>query len=192
MSTLARRQKSMSRKYIVFIIVTVLFTLFDQLTKLWVTNNIRYRIDEIEVIPGFLSFVHAQNRGAAFGIMQGQMLLFAIFTVVALVMLGQMLWQLEPEDRFQSFALGLIGSGAIGNGIDRAYKQSVTDFIRVYTEHPGISAWLRENVGTTEWPSFNIADAAIVTGLLMFLFYYLFLEKDAEDLEPDTPTLIEE
>ena len=177
----------MSRKYIVFLIVTILFTLADQLTKLWVTNNIRYRIDEIEAIPGFLSFVHAQNRGAAFGIMQGQMLVFAVFTLIALGVLGQMLWQLEKDDRFQSFALGLIASGAIGNGIDRVYKQSVTDFIRVYTDHPGISAWLRDNFGTTEWPSFNIADAAIVTGLLMFLFHFFFLEKDAEDLEPDPP-----
>lgn len=177
----------MPQKYIVFTIIAVLFTLFDQLTKLWVTNNIRYRVDEIEVIPGFLSFVHAQNRGAAFGIMQGQMIVFAVFTIIAMVVLGQMLWQLEPDDRFQSFALGLIGSGAIGNGIDRAAKQSVTDFIRVYTDHPGVSTWLRENFGTTEWPSFNIADAAIVIGLLMFLFHYLFLEKDIENLEPEPP-----
>ena len=177
----------MSRKYIVFTIITVLFTLFDQLTKLWVVENIKYRVDEIPVIEGFLSFVHAQNRGAAFGIMQGQMIVFAIFTIIALGVLGQMLWQLEADDSFQSFALGLIASGAIGNGIDRAYKQSVTDFIRVYTDNPSVAAWLQENFGTTEWPSFNIADAAIVIGLLMFLFHFLFLEKDAEDLEPDPP-----
>jgi signal peptidase II len=177
----------MSRKYIIFIVSTIIFTLIDQLSKLWVTNNIRYRIDEIELIPGFLSLVHAQNRGAAFGIMQGQMIVFAVFTLVALGVLGQMLWQLDRDDRFQSLALGLIASGAIGNGIDRAYKQSVTDFVRVYTDHPGVSAWLRENFGTTEWPSFNIADAAIVVGLLMFLFHFLFLEKDSEELEPDPP-----
>lgn len=178
----------MSRKYIIFIISTILFTLADQLTKLWVTENIRYRIDEIEVIPGFLSFVHAQNKGAAFGIMQGQMIVFAVFTVIALGVLGQMLWQLDKDDRFQSLALGLIASGAIGNGIDRALKQSVTDFIRVYTDHPGISSFLRENFGTTEWPSFNVADAAIVGGLLMFLYHFMFLEKDAEELEPDPPS----
>ena len=177
----------MSRKYILFTIVTVLFTLFDQLSKIWVTNNIKYRIGEIEVIPGFLSFVHAQNRGAAFGIMQGQMIVFAVFTIIALGVLGQMLWQLEADDRFQTTALGLIASGALGNGIDRVYKQSVTDFVRVYTENEAISGFLRDNFGTTEWPSFNIADAAIVIGLLMFLFHFLFLEKDADELEPDPP-----
>ena len=177
----------MYRKYIIFTIVTVLFTLFDQLTKIWVVNNIRYRIDEIEIIPGFLSFVHAQNKGAAFGIMQGQMVVFAVFTIIALGVLGQMLWQLEHDDRFQSFALGLIASGAIGNGIDRAHKQSVTDFIRVYSDEGFLHDIMISTLGAPEWPSFNIADAAIVIGLLMFLFHWLFLEKDAEDLEPDPP-----
>ena len=174
------------QKYVIFGVVTALMVLADQLSKLWVVNNIRYRIDEIEVIPGFFSLVHAQNKGAAFGIMQGQMIVFAVFTVIAMAVLGQMLWQLEEDDRFQSFALGMIASGAIGNAIDRATKQSVTDFLRVYTDNPKVTAWLSSNNLPTEWPSFNIADAAIVVGLLMFLFHFLFLERD-QDVEPEPP-----
>ena len=41
--------------------------------------------------------------------------------------------------------------GAVGNGIDRIHKQSVTDFIRVYTEHETLKPWLLETVGTHEW-----------------------------------------
>ena len=174
------------QKYVIFGVVTAVMVLVDQLTKIWVTNNIAYRLGEIEVIPGLFSLVHAQNKGAAFGIMQGQMIVFAIFTVVAMGVLGQMLWQLDEDDRFQSFALGMIASGAIGNAIDRAVKQSVTDFLRVYTDNPSIVQWLSDKGIPTEWPSFNIADAAIVVGLLMFLFHFLFLERD-QDVEPSPP-----
>lgn len=175
------------QKYVLFGVVTGVMVLLDQLTKLWVVNNIRYRIDEIDVIPGFFSLVHAQNRGAAFGIMQGQMAVFAVFTLVAMGVLGNMLWQLDKNDRFQSIALGMIASGAIGNAIDRATKQSVTDFLRVYTDNPRLTSWLASNNLPTEWPSFNVADAAIVVGLLMFLFHFLFLERD-QDVEPEPPS----
>ncbi len=177
----------MSRKYILFSAVTALLVLIDQLSKMWVVANIEYRSGEIELIPGFLSLVHAQNQGAAFGIMQGQMWIFGVFTLVAVGVLGHMLWQLEARERFQTVALAMITSGAIGNAIDRGLKQSVTDFVRVYTDNPAAISWLHKMGVPTEWPSFNIADAAIVVGLLMFLFHFLFLEKDEEDLEPEPP-----
>ena len=79
-------------------------------------------------------------------------------------------------------ALGLISSGAIGNAIDRAMKQSVTDFIRVYTENPTLKEMLINSpYGSAEWPSFNVADAAIVIGMGMFVIHWLFLEKDEDD-----------
>ena len=165
------------KKYILFSVLTVLSVLADQLSKLWIVNNIRYRGEPIEIIPGFLDLVHAQNHGAAFGILQGQMWVFAVFTLVAMGVLVQMLVQIEDDDRFQSIALAMIASGAIGNAIDRVRMQYVTDFIRVYTENPSISAFCIEYFGTDEWPSFNIADTTIVIGMLMFLFHYLFLEK---------------
>ena len=125
-----------------------------------------------------------------------RMHVFAVFTVVALVVLGQMLMQLPNDDRFQATGLGLITSGAIGNAIDRVHKQSVTDFLRVYTDND-IATGLLGNwfghrtfqggpVEFVEWPSFNVADAAICVGLGMFVIHWLFLEKD-EDVEPVPP-----
>ncbi|MDP6933510.1 MAG: signal peptidase II [Myxococcota bacterium] len=181
----------MNRKYWLFAIVTVLMTVLDQVTKIWVVRNIRYRIDEIEIIPGVLSLVHAQNPGAALGMLntyEYRMHVFAVFTIIALVVLGQMLMQLPRDDRFQTTALAFITSGAIGNAIDRIDKQSVTDFIRFYTEHPELKPWLIETIGTNEYPSFNVADAAICTGLGLFVIHFLFLQEDTEGLEPDPPS----
>ena len=51
----------MNRKYSLFAIVTLVFVILDQATKIWVVRNIDYRTEEITIIDGFLSFVHAQN-----------------------------------------------------------------------------------------------------------------------------------
>ncbi|MEC8278475.1 MAG: signal peptidase II, partial [Myxococcota bacterium] len=65
----------------------------------------------------------------------------------------------------------------------RLLFQEVTDFLRIYTDNPEWSQKLYSIFGTAEWPSFNVADAAIVVGMIMFVFYFTFLEKDAEDSE---------
>lgn len=170
-------------KYLLFAIVTISLALLDQATKWWVIENIDLYTGEIQVIDGFFSLVHTKNRGAAFGIMQGQMTVFAIFTAIAAGVIGHMLWQLDDDEKFQNIALGMVASGTIGNGIDRLLFQEVTDFLRVYTNHPDWKAKLYSLFGTAEWPSFNVADAAIVVGMIMFIFYFTFLEKDAEDSE---------
>lgn len=180
----------MSRKYMLAGGVALASIVLDQVTKILVVKNIRYQVEEIPVFDTSwlsLSLVHAQNRGAAFGVMTGQTTFFVVFTIVAVGLLVYMLKELPDTDRFQSIATGLILSGAIGNFIDRVHKQSVTDFIRVYTEHPSARAFLLDKVGTNEWPSFNVADAAIVIGLGMFGIHYLFLEKDAATMPTVAP-----
>jgi signal peptidase II len=173
-------------------VVTIVFTAIDQWTKILVQRNIGPLRDEIQVIDGFLSIVHAENPGAAFGMFGSsdyRMYFFGVFTLIALFVLGRMLWELPRDDRFQNVALALIMSGAIGNAIDRVMKQSVTDFIRVYTENPSLKNWLEASwYGSAEWPSFNVADAAIVIGMGMFIIHWMFLEEELEDeAEPKPP-----
>lgn len=155
----------------------------DQVSKIWVVNNLRLHVDEIKIIPGFFSIIHAQNPYAAMGLgsvisdQTVRMMVFGGFTVVALMVLAKMLVDLDKDDKFQSTTIALILSGAIGNGIDRVHKQSVTDFLRIYTDYVPLKKWLIENFNTYEWPTFNIADSAIVVGVGMYLIGFLF-EKD--------------
>ena len=170
--------------------MAIVWLIVDQITKFWVYTNIEYRTQEIKVIDGFFSLVHAQNKGAAGGMLSDfeyRMPFFAVVTVIALGVLWQMYNEIPDDDKFQASALGLIFSGAIGNGIDRIHKQSVTDFLRVYTEHETLKPWLIETFGTYEWPSFNVADAAIVVGLCLFFIHFAFLQEEEEDLEPEPP-----
>ena len=179
-------------KYTLFFLIFIRSVTFDQMTKLWVVNHIDYRYGEIPVIEGLFSFVHTQNPGAAFGIMEGQMTFFAVFTIIAIFVVGSTLKAMQKDDYFQNVALSLIASGAIGNAIDRIHKQSVTDFLRLYTESPTWKPWLQDNIGMAEWPSFNIADSAIVVGIIMFAFYGFFVPDEEDNEDIDLPEYIED
>lgn len=178
----------MNRRNIAFLVTMVLGLLADQLTKGWVVSNIEYRRGEIELIPGWLSIVHAQNHGAAWGMLSDfeyRHVVFGVFTVVAVVFLLDTLRRLPKSDLFMAGTLGLILSGALGNAVDRVRQQYVTDFIRVYTEHPRLQPWLVDTFGSSEWPSFNVADTSLVVGVILFLLYFVVAEdKEERESEP--------
>lgn len=175
----------MSRKSIVFWSCFVFFLILDQATKIWIFTNLEYRVDEITLIPGFLSFVHAQNPGAAFGILtdfEYRHYVFLVITLIALGAIWSMYKETEKDDGLLACALGLIMSGAVGNAIDRVHKQTVTDFVRVYIDEPGAKKWLIDMFGTNEWPAFNVADAALLIGVGIFFIHATFFDgKDEED-----------
>ena len=188
-------------KYGLFFVTFFVSLILDQVSKIWIESyfkcpeipSLRQAIRqnklpdvaEIPIIDGWFSFSfsHAHNQGAAFGIMQGQMFIFAIFTIIAVVWIAHSVRTLPKDAKSETFALSLILSGAIGNAIDRTRLGYVVDFLRVYTEDPKISEWLIDNFNTAEWPSFNIADSAIVVGMIWFLVHSMFLVED--NVEPD-------
>jgi signal peptidase II len=181
-------EPSARAKYRLYATIAVVGVILDQISKFWVMGNIRHRAEEIVIIEDFFSLVHTTNTGAAFGMLAGvawAMYFFYVFTAIAVGVLIKMLMEIPNEDRYQTWALGLITSGAIGNFIDRVHKQGVTDFLHVHIEKPeGLRDWLISTLGTNVWPSFNVADSAICVGLCMFVIHFLFLEKD-EEVEPE-------
>jgi signal peptidase II len=174
----------MSKKTWVFLAVLGACLGIDQASKFWVVANLRVGLDEIPVIPGFLSVVHAQNHGAAFSSLEGQWGLFMVFTAIATVVVLDLVRRLRPDALFMAGVLGMILSGALGNGLDRFRQRYVTDFIRVYTDLERPKEWLIENFGTNTWPIFNVADSVLLVGVSMFLVHYLFLEESDEAGEP--------
>jgi signal peptidase II len=184
----------MPPKLKVLLTATVAVLALDQATKIWVTSTLRLGIDEREVIPGFLSFIQAQNPGAAFGLMTDspwRMWFFYGFTAVAVGILAQSYRTLAPDDRVNAGTVGLILGGALGNLVDRVHKQTVTDFIKVYTTWDPLEAPLVRQFGTAEWPTFNIADSAIVVGVAFYLLAGL-VQKDPKapaDAAGSTPDL---
>ncbi len=103
----------------------------------------------------YAEFVVVWNRGVSYGLFQqeggiGRWLLVALSLAAAL---GLSVWMTRAGSRLLATALGLIAGGALGNAIDRAAYGAVFDFVHL---HAG--AW--------SWYVFNIADAAIVAGVV--------------------------
>lgn len=180
----------LNRRNLVFLVTAVLGVIADQATKAWVVANVALYRDEIDVLPGFLSIVHAQNPGAALSLLRDfayRHYVFAVFTVIAVIVIVDMFRKLPRSDWFMAGTLGLILSGAVGNAIDRVRQQYVTDFIRVYTEQATLRDWLVGTFGTNEWPTFNVADIALVVGVALFALHHVFVKDEDRDEASEAP-----
>lgn len=139
-----------------FLLWAVLIACVDQLTKLLVTLYLPLH-DSVEIIPGLLALTHVQNPGAAFGILAYQRTLFIVVALVLIVMSIMFRRRIEQEPPLVRAGLCLGLGGAIGNLIDRLRTGYVTDFLDV----PLI-------------PVFNVADTAIVIGVILLLWASFF------------------
>ncbi len=149
--------------------ISLSVVLLDQITKLLVLKYLPL-YTRIEIISGFIDITHVRNPGIAFGLLrnfgnQYQIISLFIITAISLFLLLVILTQTTSDDRFQTISLSLIFGGAIGNLIDRFRFGEVVDFISVHWQN------------LYYWPSFNVADAAISAGIILFLFDELFLKK---------------
>lgn len=133
---------------------------------------------EVPLVPGLLSWVHAENPDITFSI-PAPMALVVVFGFVAVGMLGLMLWRLPSDARVQATALAAMAAGALGNLVDRIGDGSVTDFVLVYTKHPAVAPWLVERFGTSSWPVWNVADACLLCGVVLWTLHGAF-ERDRE------------
>jgi len=108
------------------------------------------------VIDGYWDWELAFNTGAAFSSLRGAQLLLGLLAGGALILLVVMARRTAPEQRLRRIALAMIAGGALGNLIDRLRDGAVTDFVR----------W---RVGEARWPIFNVADAALLIGVVLLL-----------------------
>jgi len=149
--------------------------LLDQVTKYWI-SQIR---PSVKVIPGLFNLVYVENRGAAFGIFQGQLGILSLISFAAMVVLAILIWQEHHERKGMLIALSLILGGTCGNFIDRVYLKYVVDFLEFY-------------IGTYRWPAFNIADSAISIGVTLLILLTLkdeFLRKKSTEPTPENQQL---
>jgi len=110
-----------------------------------------------EILP-FMNLVLVRNRGVTFGMFSGTVPWWGLL-LLALVVVAWLGTILVRETRLvPALGLGAVIGGAIGNVIDRWRHAAVTDFIDLH-------------LGGRHWPSFNIADIAIVVGITLVIFH---------------------
>jgi signal peptidase II len=111
----------------------------------------------VELIPGFFNLVYAVNYGAAWGMLEGYSWLLVALAVLVLVLIGVFRKDLALHERPQQWCFGLIAGGILGNTIDRIFRGHVVDFLDFH-------------LPMYRWPTFNIADSAIVVGTLWYIY----------------------
>lgn len=137
----------------------------DQYTK-WLTLKYLSNPDAFgflpatTVIPNFLRFIYAENRGAAFSILYGHVELLALVSIIAIGILVFFFRSLNPSETWGRLALGMILGGAIGNLYDRVFRGFVVDMIDAY-------------IGEHHWPTFNVADSFICIGMTLLVIQML-------------------
>ncbi len=139
--------------------------------------------DTVVLIPNFLNIHNVHNYEAAFGSdaikklmgSVGSRIFFSIFAVAASVMFIFVLIRCRKQHRVIRISLALLVAGAMGNCIDRMALGYVRDFVEfVYF---GLTI-----AGSKSFYVFNIADAALVIGVILAIVFFLFLYKDKDDM----------
>jgi len=149
-----------------YYIIAAVIILIDQVTKWLIVRNMQIG-ENITVIENFFYITSHRNRGAAWGILEGQMWFFYIITAVVIVGLIYYIQKHTKENKVMGVALGFMLGGAIGNFIDRLFRKEVVDFINTY-------------IFSYDFPIFNIADSALCIGVALLFIHMLFFEGKQE------------
>jgi signal peptidase II len=137
-----------------YLFAALVLFLADQASKAWAVRRLRTG-EVVRAFDGVLHFAYAENPGIAFGRLQeagefGRWLLAALAGLAIVGLLLYLFRTKRTDDRILG-AIALLLAGVAGNLCDRIRLGHVIDFIEVY-------------IGSYQWPTFNVADAAICTG----------------------------
>jgi signal peptidase II len=143
----------------------------DLITKL-IVKNVAW-LHYHPVIEGFFTIRYVTNEGIAFGLLhdlqsEWKPVLLSVMAVVAVLIVLYYVFTTPTGERRLFLSLGLLLGGILGNFTDRLLHQHVIDFLEFH--------WSDRFA----WPTFNIADAAITTGVLIILYETFFGEETEE------------
>lgn len=146
--------------------------MIDQTTKAWAVRRLRHGQD-LEIIPGLLNFSYAQNTGVAFSMLDdygetGRWALSSIGILAGILVLYYF-WRVPSSSDRMLGALALLLGGIAGNVTDRIRFGFVIDFIDFY-------------IGSWHYPTFNVADMAIVIGAGLLIIEMYFVKKDQQNV----------
>lgn len=153
--------------FVFYYFIALIMIAFDQLTKWLVLKNMELG-ESIPILEGFLYLTSHRNRGAAWGILEGQMWFFYVITVVVIIGIIYYMKKGVKEGSLFRWSLALMLGGAIGNFIDRLFRKEVVDFIHTYPFG-------------YNFPIFNIADSSLVIGVALLIIHMLLEEKKEKE-----------
>lgn len=159
--------KSAWKHWLLGCIVIFILTLLDQISKQLVLTYLKDKSD-INLIPGVLQLHYLENRGMAFGLFEGKI---PVFVILCLLFFGAFAYVYTriPQTRYYlplTVTSLIMVSGALGNFIDRVFRNYVVDFIYF---------------SLIDFPVFNIADIYVVCSGILLIILVCFKYKNDDD-----------
>lgn len=149
----------------IIILISILTLSIDILTKQLVINFM-IEHQSISIIKNFFSITFAKNTGVAFSLLEGKVPLVIIMTSIIIILILKNI-KTTNSNKYEIICYGLIIGGALGNLIDRIIYGYVIDFLDF-------------NLFGYSFPIFNLADTAIVIGILTLIILN-FIESRNEN-----------
>lgn len=176
------KPKYLTAKKLVPLILAIVVVILDQITKILITSNIPLYEIGASYFGGFLRIIHVNNPGIAFSIGHGwsltvRSILFRAIPLIVLIIVIGVYMRNDDFSRLQRWSISGIVGGGFGNLIDRFFRsEGVVDFIDVqwFNIEKAPVKFLRWE----RWPTFNVADAAVVVcGILLILSFIIAMKK---------------
>lgn len=137
--------------------LAVFVVLLDQWTKWLIVKNMEYG-ERIAVLDPWFGILSHRNKGAAWGMLEGQMWLFSIVTVAVICAILYFYHKEAKGKTVFQVGLMLLLGGAVGNFIDRLFRGEVVDFVDVLIP-----------IINYDFPIFNVADAALTIAVVVLM-----------------------
>jgi signal peptidase II len=148
-----------ARRWKLFVAIGIAAIVLDQLSKYWARHALSVG-HAVPFVDGYWDWQLSFNPGASFNLFDstaGARIFLTILGLGALGVIGWMVRRARDDQRWTIVGLALVAGGALGNLIDRVVHGVVTDFA---LWHWGDHAF---------WPMFNVADAALVIGVVILV-----------------------
>ena len=149
--------------------LAILVIILDQVTKILIVSYITRNTIGIQFFGDFLRIIHVRNTGVAFSVgatwtETARRFLFSLIPLIVIGIVIGIYFRNNTWTKLQRWAIMGIVGGGLGNLIDRFFRPAgVVDFIDV--KFYGL-------FGLDRWPTFNVADAAVVVcGILMVVSF---------------------
>jgi signal peptidase II len=144
------------RRFVLYFVAVVHLVIADAVTKEVAAGYLRGRAP-VPVVPGFFDLAYVENRGCAWGMLQGHVWPLAAFAIAAMAFL---VWKRESVfggGRCAAVAETLLYAGIAGNLVDRLFRGFVIDFLDFHWK------------AAYHFPCFNLADAfiTVAAGLMV-------------------------
>jgi signal peptidase II len=153
------------------VVAVIILIALDQWTKMLAVNNLMNK-DPFVIIENVFQLRYLENRGAAFGILQGQKVFFVVTGIIILVAIAYLYNKMPSTKKYHLLRVLaiLMAAGAIGNMIDRVVNNYVVDFF--YFE-------------LINFPIFNVADCyvSVAAALLIISIMFIYKEEDFKFVE---------